>query len=115
MTQLKTIIVDDEWLIRSELKLLLERHQKISVVGEAGNISEAIQMIHDLEPDVIFLDIQMINENSFQDFQKNDHSFKTIFLSVFDEKFTTNNNINVIESLLKPIDEAKLCNVIEKL
>lgn len=56
---MKTIIVDDERLARNELKRLLEDFPKINIIGEAANADEAIELISEHNPDLLFLDIQM--------------------------------------------------------
>jgi two-component system LytT family response regulator len=63
--QLTALIVDDERLARKDLISLLSEHPNINVVGEADNVSAAIQSIEQLHPDVIFLDIQMPGESGF--------------------------------------------------
>ena len=62
---MKAIIVDDERLARNELKRLLENFPKINIVGEAPNADEAIQLIDELHPDLLFLDIQMPGKTGF--------------------------------------------------
>ena len=57
---MKALIVDDERLARKELIKLLEEHPSIEIVGEAQNADEAEQMITELNPDLLFLDIQEI-------------------------------------------------------
>ena len=55
----KTIVIDDEPAARRLMKsLLAEYADRIEVIGEAGNVREAIEKIHTLRPDLIFLDIQ---------------------------------------------------------
>lgn len=56
---MKTIIIDDERLARAELRRLLDNFPKIQIVGEAANADEALPMIDELQPDLLFLDIQL--------------------------------------------------------
>ena len=63
---MKTLIVDDERLARNELKRLLEPYHKIEIVGEAANAEEALGMIEELQPELLFLDIQMPGKNGFE-------------------------------------------------
>ena len=65
MNKLKTIIIDDIKPVRVELKLLLEEYPEIEVIGEAATIDEAVRLVHDSHPDVIFLDIQLKGESGF--------------------------------------------------
>ena len=55
----KVVIIDDERLARSELKRLLQEFPDVDVIGEAANAEEGLQKIELLNPDLIFLDIQM--------------------------------------------------------
>ena len=63
---MKALIVDDERLARKELMKLLEEHSSIEVVGEAANADEAEKMIEELNPELLFLDIQMPGRTGFQ-------------------------------------------------
>jgi two-component system LytT family response regulator len=112
---MNAIIIDDEWLIRVELIQLLKQHEKINVVGEAVNISEAVTIISELKPDLIFLDIRMKDEDGFDSLIKADNEYKTVCLSVFDERITKNKTDNIVGYLLKPINAQKLYNLINKM
>ena len=63
---MKALIVDDERLARKELMKLLEDHSGIEVIGEAQNADEAFEMIENLNPDLLFLEIQMPGKTGFQ-------------------------------------------------
>ncbi len=67
MNQLyKAIVIDDEPAARRLMKSMLEEHQDVvQVIGEAGNGRDAIAIIEDLKPDVIFLDIKMPDLTGF--------------------------------------------------
>ena len=115
MNPLKTLIIDDEWLIRLELRKMLKIYDKIDVVGEASNVTDARQLIQQLQPDVIFLDIQMTDESGFDLLRKNTGNFKTIFVSAFENFKKEAQAFNPVDFLMKPINRDKLCGVIEKL
>ncbi len=61
----KAIIIDDERLARSELRKLLQEFPEVEVVAEAANANEGIDKIESLNPDLIFLDIQMPGKTGF--------------------------------------------------
>ena len=61
----RAIIVDDERLARNDLRLLLKNHGNIEILGEAANGLEALDLIKEVEPDLVFLDIQMPGVNGF--------------------------------------------------
>jgi two-component system LytT family response regulator len=63
---MKALVIDDERLARKELLTLLEAHPSIEVVGEAMHADEAEKMIEELNPDLLFLDIQMPGRTGFQ-------------------------------------------------
>jgi two-component system LytT family response regulator len=112
---MKTIIIDDEWLIRAELIELLKQHKKINVVGEAVNVSEAMTLINDKKPDLIFLDICMKEEEGFDRLIEANREYKTVCLSVLDETVIKNEENNIVAYLLKPINEKKLFDIVDKL
>ncbi len=62
---MKALIVDDERLARNELRRLLENFPKIEIIGEAANADEALHLIDELSPDLLFLDIQMPAKMAF--------------------------------------------------
>ena len=63
--KIKTILVDDERLARQELKYLLQEYPDIQIIDEAENVDEALEKIHRLQPDLIFLDIEMPEKSGF--------------------------------------------------
>ena len=63
---MKALLIDDERLARQELKSLLASYPEIQIVGEANNAETAKESIKQLQPDVIFLDIQMPGKNGFE-------------------------------------------------
>ncbi len=62
---IRAVIIDDERLARNELKKLLLEFPEIEVIAEAANANEGIEKIDSLNPDLIFLDIQMARKNGF--------------------------------------------------
>ena len=68
---LKAYVVDDEPLARDELKYILNRTRKVKVVGESDNIEEAFTDIAINQPDIVFLDIQLDEENGMTLAKKN--------------------------------------------
>jgi len=82
---MKALIVDDERLARKELMKLLEEHPMIEVVGEAVNADEANQMVNDLNPDLLFLDVQMPGKTGFQLLEELDAVPLVVFTTAYDE------------------------------
>lgn len=109
MAKLKTIIVDDERLARTELKRLLEPYEsKIDVIGEFGDPQEAIDQINALKPDLVFLDIQMPGKTGFDVIEELESFPKVIFVTAYDEYAIRAFEVNALDYLLKPIDEHRL-------
>lgn len=59
------IIIDDERLARNELKKMLALHPEVDIVGEAANADEGLRLISEMNPDLIFLDVQMPVKTGF--------------------------------------------------
>lgn len=113
--KLTAIIVDDERLARLELRLLLADFAEISIVGEAQNLTEAVNLIRANKPNVVFLDVQLSNENGFDLLEKIEKDFKLIFVTAFDEFAIRAFEINAIDYLLKPVNPARLAKTFERL
>lgn len=109
------IIVDDERLARKELRSLLADFEEISVVGEAEDLSETVDLIESKKPDVVFLDVQLRNENGFELLEKVEQNFKLIFVTAFDEFAIRAFEINALDYLLKPVNPERLATAIERL
>jgi two-component system LytT family response regulator len=82
---IKAIIIDDERLARNELKKLLQDHGDIEVIDEAANVDEGIEKIETLNPDLIFLDIQMPGKTGFDLLAEVEKAPKVIFTTAYDE------------------------------
>lgn len=111
----KTIIVDDERLARAEMRRLLADFGNINVVGEAENLSEAVELIENEKPEIVFLDIQLSNENGFDLLNKVVQNFELIFVTAFDSYAIRAFEVNAIDYLLKPVNPERLAKAIERL
>ncbi len=113
---MKALIIDDERLARNELKRLLENFPKIEIIGEAANAEEAIPMIEDLHPDLIFLDIQMPGKNGFELLEAIEGKVpEVIFTTAYDEYALKAFEYNALDYLLKPIEQHRLAEAIIKI
>lgn len=112
---MKALIVDDERLARKELIKLLEEHPSVEVVGEAANAEEANQMVNDLNPDLLFLDIQMPGKTGFQLLEELDFVPLVVFTTAYDEFALKAFEVNALDYLLKPIQSDRLAETISKL
>ncbi len=112
---MKTLIIDDERLARNELRRLLDNFPKIQIVGEAANADEALPMIEELEPDLLFLDIQMPGKNGFELLQAIEGKTpEVIFTTAFDEYALKAFEFNALDYLLKPVELARLSEAIHR-
>lgn len=111
---MKALIVDDERLARNELKRLLQVFPEIIVAGEARHADEALEMIEELRPDLLFLDIQMPGQNGFELLESLDYLPIVIFTTAFDEYALKAFEVNALDYLLKPIEPRRLGAAINK-
>ena len=112
---MKALIVDDERLARKELMKLLEEHPSIEVIGEAMNAEEATQMVNDLNPDLLFLDIQMPGKTGFQLLEELDAVPFVVFTTAYDEFALKAFEVNALDYLLKPIQAERLSETVSKI
>lgn len=112
---IKALIIDDERPARAELKRLLRDFPEIEIVGEAQNSKEATEKINELDPDLIFLDIQMPGKNGFELLSELIQIPKVIFTTAYDEYALKAFEVNALDYLLKPIDGKRLEEAMRKL
>ncbi|MTI39619.1 LytR/AlgR family response regulator transcription factor [Fulvivirga lutimaris] len=112
---MRALIVDDERLARKELNTLLQEYDNIEIIGEAANVDEAYEMINELSPDLLFLDIQMPGKTGFELLEMLDEVPKVIFTTAYDEFALKAFEVNALDYLLKPIQEDRLKDSISKL
>lgn len=112
---MRALIVDDERLARKELAKLLEDHSIVEVVGEAANADEAIQMVNELNPDLLFLDIQMPGKTGFELLEELDSVPLVVFTTAYDEFALKAFEVNALDYLLKPIQAERLSETVSKL
>jgi two-component system LytT family response regulator len=113
---LKALIVDDESLARRGLAHRLKNISDIEIVGEAQNGREALKLIEEKSPDLVFLDIQMPGINGFDVVKQLDVETMPVilFLTAYDEYAVQAFEANALDYILKPIDEERLHQVLEK-
>ena len=112
---IKAIIIDDERLARNELKKLLMDYPEIEVVAEAANVGEGIEKIETMNPELIFLDIQMPGKTGFDLLSELDKSPNVIFTTAYDEYALKAFEVNALDYLLKPVEPKRLADAIQKL
>ncbi|MEI6087610.1 MAG: response regulator [Bacteroidota bacterium] len=112
---MRAIIIDDERLARNELKKLLQDHSDIEVIEEAANVDDGIEKIETLNPDLIFLDIQMPGKTGFDLLAEVEKAPRVIFTTAYDEYAIKAFEVNALDYLLKPVEPKRLADAIQKL
>ncbi|HEY3988683.1 MAG TPA: response regulator [Acidobacteriaceae bacterium] len=117
---LKALIVDDEQLAREELQYLLGSIDDVEVVAQGKNGIEAIDLVPRLEPDVVFLDVQMPGLDGFAVLRKLLEKTgprtlpQIIFATAFDKYAVRAFEVNAVDYLLKPFDRNRLEQALDR-
>jgi len=105
---MKAMIIDDEPPARRELRRLLAEFSWVEVVGEAGNVDQAAEMVESLTPELLFLDIQMPGGSGFDLLTRLEHLPQVIFTTAFDEHAVRAFEVDALDYLLKPVPPDRL-------
>lgn len=112
---MKAIVIDDEPLARAELRRLLKKHPEVEVVGEAANGDEARKVVGEFSPDLIFLDVQMPEENGFELLASLGEKVpEVIFTTAYDEHALRAFEFGALDYLMKPIEPERLDEALER-
>jgi len=115
---LRAVLVDDEQLARDELGFLLGQVGGVAVIGQAGDGVEALATIDRLQPDVVFLDVQMPGLTGFEVarrlLERDDESPALIFVTAFDQHAIEAFEVNAVDYLLKPVDSTRLEQALQR-
>jgi len=108
---LKAVLVDDEQLARDEMGYLLDQVGGVEVIGQAGNGVEALTTIERLQPDVVFLDVQMPGLTGFEVARRlvgKRSLTQIVFVTAYDQHAIEAFEVNAVDYLLKPVDPSRL-------
>lgn len=111
---MNALIVDDSRLARQELMRLLRDFPQVTVVGEAADADEAIRLIDELRPDLLFLDIQMPGKDGFQLLEQLEDAPEVVFATAYSDYAIKAFESNALDYLLKPIKKERLAAAIAK-
>lgn len=116
MKTLEALIVDDEPLARRGLQLRLEPYEDINVIGECRNGREALAEIAALNPDLVFLDVQMPGMDGFDVLRRvaGGNMPAIIFVTAYDEYALRAFEANALDYLLKPINDDRLREALDR-
>src|SRR5215510_12458053 len=100
--QIRALIVDDEDLARQVVREMLTSHTEIEIVGEAANGFEAVRMVSELKPDLMFLDVQMPKLDGFEVLELVGSDLAVVFVTAYDEHALRAFEVHAVDYLMKP-------------
>ena len=131
---ISALIIDDEQLARDELKYLLDSVGGVDVVAQGANGIEAVDLIEEHHPDLVFLDVQMPGQDGFAVIQRLMERNRArnaraagvgaqkdtaplpqfVFATAFDQYAVRAFDVNAVDYLLKPFDRARVLEAVER-
>jgi len=113
-----TLIVDDEQLARDELAFLLKSVEDVEIVAQGKNGVEAVNLIKEHEPDLVFLDVQMPGLDGFGVIKKlvaqKVPMPQIVFATAFDQYAVKAFEVNALDYILKPFDKKRIAQTVQK-
>ena len=114
--KITALIIDDEPHAREGLKNALSQHEEVEIIGLCENGLQAVKAVHELNPQLIFLDIQMPKLDGFDVLELlGEQTPFVIFVTAYNEYAVQAFEANAIDYLLKPLDPKRLAQAIEKI
>jgi two-component system LytT family response regulator/two-component system response regulator LytT len=117
MSDLRAVLVDDEQLARDEMVYLLGQIGGVELIGQADNGVAALETIQRLQPELVFLDIQMPGLTGFEVARRlldDGPAAQIVFVTAFDRHAIEAFEVNAVDYLLKPVDPARLENALDR-
>jgi len=111
----KAILIDDEPLARQELRRLLQAQPQVSVVGEAGTINDARELLSRAGYDLVFLDIQLRGGSGFDLLDSVLPGAQIVFVTAYDRFALRAFEVNALDYLLKPVAAQRLAATLQRL
>jgi two-component system LytT family response regulator len=113
---IRTLVVDDEPLARSNLTVLLRRDGDVQIVGECGSAAEAAVQIREKQPDLVFLDVQMPEGDGFDvlDLPEGELPLAIVFVTAYDQYALKAFEAGALDYLLKPFDDRRFEKALER-
>jgi two-component system, LytTR family, response regulator len=112
----RTVIVDDEPLARRGVRLRLQKHKDVEIVGECGDGASAVEKIVELSPDVVFLDVQMPGMDGFEVLRAlpRESLPSVIFLTAYEQHALRAFEVHALDYLLKPVDDERFSAAVQR-
>lgn len=103
---MRVVVVDDEPPARRKVARLLAGHADVQIVGEAGTGQDAVRVLEEAQPDVVFLDVQLPDMDGFEVLRRvrGPMTFRPVFITAFDAFAVKAFEVDAIDYLLKPVD-----------
>jgi two-component system LytT family response regulator len=116
MQKLRTIIVDDEPLALKLLSTVLSEIADVEVIAECSNGKQAVEAVTELEPELIFLDIQMPGMNGFDVIKSLQTEIMpmVVFVTAFDQYAVDAFDLHAVDYVLKPLDSERIARSVER-
>jgi two-component system LytT family response regulator len=116
MREIRAVIADDEPLARRGIRQLLAPHRDVAVVAEARNGRETVRALRALQPDLLFLDVQMPELDGFGVLREHGaaHMPAVIFVTAYDEFAVRAFDAHALDYLVKPVGEARFAEALER-
>jgi two-component system LytT family response regulator len=111
---IRTIIVDDEDLARQVIREMLKTHPEIEIVGECANGFDAVKVVAELKPDLMFLDVQMPKLHGFEVLELIGSDVAVIFATAYDEHAIRAFEVHAVDYLLKPFRAERLDQALKR-
>lgn len=111
---LRTLVIEDEDLIRKMIVSMVKKLDAITFIGEAATVAEGLILANTTQPDLILLDIQLKDGTGFDLLEKLNTIPKVIFITAYDNYAIQAIKVEALDYILKPIDEEELGLAIKK-
>jgi len=111
---IKVIIIDDEQPAREIIKHYLSKHTDIEIVGECSDGFTGLKAIHELKPNLVFLDVQMPKLTGFEMLELMDETPQIVFTTAFDQYAIKAFELNAVDYLLKPYSQDRFDVAVQK-
>jgi len=111
---IKAIIIEDEQPARNLIKHYLSKHTEIELIGEYSDGFTGLKAIHDLKPNLVFLDVQMPKLTGFEMLELLEETPQIIFTTAFDQYAIKAFELNAVDYLLKPYSQERFDSAIQK-
>src|SRR6185437_11299245 len=112
---MRALLADDERLARVALRRLLKAHSDVEVVSEAANANEVLSQVHRLQPDVLFLDVQMPGCSGLELLERMEDPPPVIFTTAYENYAVRAFDVSAVDYLVKPIVAERLASALNKI